>query len=325
VSTENAIGNTQINFILNGLVNAAPVTLQSPTISIPQLPFGPWGTIATPPTVSGQVTGVPNPDQYQVGLFAVQDTGTGDSYNYLGGPSWLASVAADGSFSLSVPQSAGSYTALLLDPAFASQYYANTFPGGDATIHSLPSPTDHPGQVWMEVLIPAALGRYLSVFGASSAIPPQGALVYPVQRNFNSQNLPPGTLDPTVSTNYPQLWQELQGSPSSFLINALNSQQKSTGGSLMLSLYIFQNQLFLLVGAKGPATSPQFVSTVLVNWQAFQPSMVQVGLAVSVLPASLQLVIDQLNVEPSAVAELLEALAEVTKEFIDALFELLLE
>lgn len=322
MSTE-AIGGTSVTFNLNGLVNAAPVALQSPTISIPQLPFGPWGTLSTPQTTTGQIMGVPNPQQYQVGLFAVQRIGNGEGYSYLGGPSWLASVAADGSFSLSVPQSAGSYKALLLDPAFASQYYASTFPSGDSTVLVLPSPVDHPGQVWMEVLIPAALNRYLSVTGASSAIPPQGALPTAIGRGFNSQNMPPGTLDPTNPSNYPQLWQDLQGSPLSFLIYALNSHQQATGGSLMLSLYIFENQLFLLVGAQGPATSPQFISSVLVDWQAFQPSTIQVGLALTVLPTSLQLAIDQLNVQPSAIPEILEGLVEFSMEFIEALFSLL--
>jgi len=316
MSTEDSMYNTQITFNLNGLVNASPVSLQSPTITIPQLPFGPWGALSTPQTVSGQIQGVLDPDQYQVGLFAVES-----STQFLGGPSWQTSVAADGSFSLAVPQSAGSYVALLMTTDFASQYYAGAFSGGSGTVSTLPSPTENPGQVLMEVQIPAALNRYLGI--QYSSIPPGGALPNPIGRNANSQSLPPGTLDPTVSSNYPQLWNELMNSPASFVVTAQNASGRGTGGALVLALYIYDNQLFLMVGVSGPDIAPQFVSTVLVNWAVFAPQMIQVGLAVTVLPTGLQLAIDQLNVQESAVPELLEALAKVAEEFIKVLFSLL--
>jgi hypothetical protein len=316
MSTEESVYSTQITFNLNGLVNASPVGLQSPTITIPQLPFGPWGALSTPRTVSGQIQGVLDPDQYQVGLFAVESPA-----QFLGGPSWQTSVAADGSFSLAVPQSAGSYVALLMTTDFASQYYAGAFPGGSGTVSTLPSPTESPGQVLMEVQIPAALNRYLGI--QDSSLPPGEALLYPIERNTNSQNLPPGTLDPTVSSNYPQLWNELMGSPASFVIAAQNASGQGTGGALVLGLYIYDNQLFLMFGASGPDISPQFVSTVLVNWTAFAPQMIQVGLAVTVLSTGLQVAIDQLNVQESAIPEILAALEEIAAEFMEVLFSLL--
>lgn len=314
------MGNISILFNLNGVANASPVTLQCPTITISKLPFGPWAQLTTPKSVSGTVAGVPNPDQYQVGLFAEENT-----QQFLGGTSSLATVAADGSFSLAASQSAGAYYALLMTPDFASDYYTSTFPDGEGSVTTLPTPSAYPGQVLMEVKIPAALNRYINA-GTTYNIPPEGAQSQMIQRNFSSQYLPDLNLNPTDPANFQQLWYQLQGQYS-YLITATDSKAQPTGGQLLLALYIYNDQLFLMVGAWTgvSSTSPQFVSTVVVDWGVSPPSAIQLGCALTVLPANIQLSVDVVNVDSSAIDGLASNLAQVMQAFIESFFAFLLE
>jgi hypothetical protein len=322
MSTEEttAIINTNFTFSLNGLVNAAPVGLQSPTISIPQLPFGPWGSLSTARNVSGRIIGMADPDQYQVGLFAAQSNS-----QFLGGKDWRTPVAADGSFSLSVPQSAGAYVALLMTPEFANQYYSATFPSGDGTVTSLPSPAEQPGQVVMEVEIPAALNRYLGlVYRGStlSSFPPGGALTTPQTLYLRSNEVARGDVNPTNPNTYEILWNILvsYNSRSTFEVYGMSSEQVRTGGLLLISLYIYGNSVYLIVGARRQSSAIQLASAALVNWSAFPPSSIQVGVAVTVLPASLLVAVDHLDVEASAIRDLIKALEVVGRTMVQLLF-----
>ncbi len=320
----------QTIFNLNGVANGSPLGFQQPAINFTDLPFGPWGTLSTPVNATGHLIGIANPSQYKVGLFAAES-----ETQFLSGQSMLVSVNSDGSFSVPVSQSAVSFVAALMTPDFASNYYSSNFPSGNGTgiTSSLPLPKDDPQNIPLLIQVPAGFNRTLwvgrSPFYPMFSVAPGtswntstgiSALLKP-----NTNNQPP---DPTNPSLFPQLWQFLQGEGPqqlSYFIGAQDSSGQQTKGALVISLYIYQNTMYLIAGY-GPLNGassiiqPNFVSTPIVSWQAFPPSVVQIGCAVTVLSDDILLAIDEYNVEQSVMSNFLQIYERIVKDTLKVIF-----
>ncbi|WP_223643445.1 hypothetical protein [Corallococcus sp. EGB] len=85
--------------------------------------------------------------------------------------------------------------------------------------------------------------------------------------------------------------------------------------------------MYLLAGA-GPAsgqpgaTAPIIVSEPILDWQVFPPSMVQLGMALTILPEKVLLAADVVNVEPSVLGTFLKALDKVEFKRLGLLFDM---
>ncbi|MCP3100467.1 hypothetical protein LZ198_16480 [Myxococcus sp. K15C18031901] len=315
---------------INGIANGSPYSTQEPTIVFDNLPFSLWGAMSTASTVTGKVVGIANPQQYQVALFALES-----KTQILGNTSWLASVGSDGTFSLSVQQSATIYCALLMTPTFAQSYFASTFPGGSGMVSTLPVPAEHPGDVLLMIGVPAGLNRSLvQPFSWSDpVIKPGDAFLQPAGLN---RQLSPGSTnglpDPSNPSQTHQLWTMLLegNTPSmmSFRITTQNRDGTAGRGAFATGVYVYGQTMYLLAGA-GPAsgqpsgTTPIVVSQAIVNWQVLPPSMVQLGMALTILPEKILLAVDVVNVEPSVLGTFLKALYKVEFELLGLLFEML--
>ncbi|MBN8469005.1 hypothetical protein JYJ95_21085 [Corallococcus exiguus] len=315
---------------INGIANGSPYSTQEPTIVFSNLPFSVWGQMSSPSTVRGKVVGFANPQQYQVALFALES-----KTQILGNTAWLTSVGSDGSFSLSVQQSATVYCALLMTPTFAQSYFASTFPSGSGTVTSLPIPAEHPGDVLLMIGLPAGLNRSLVLpFGVENPIvKPGDACLQPMGLN---RSLSPGSTqgmpDPTNPSQVSQLWSWLVGGNSpgmmSFRITTQNPDGSAGRGAFATGVYVYGQSMYLLAGA-GPAsgqsggTAPIIVSEAIVNWQVLPPSMVQLGMALTILPEKILLAVDVVNVEPSVLGTFLKALYKVEFKLLGLLFDML--
>lgn len=315
---------------VNGIANGSPYSTQEPTLIFNNLPFSIWGSMSSARTVTGKVIGMANPQQYQVALFALES-----KTQILGNTAWLTSVASDGSFSLSVQQSATVYRALLMTPTFAQSYFASTFPNGSGTVSSLPIPAENPGDVLLMIGLPAGLNRSLvqPFHGPSPILKPGDAFLEPTGM---SRQLSPGSTqgmpDPSNPSQVGQLWNMLLsgGAPGlmSFRITTQNPDGSAGKGAFATGVYVYGQSMYLLAGA-GPAsgqaggTTPIIVSQSIVNWQFLPPSMVQLGMALTILPEKILLAVDVVNVEPSALGTFLKALYMAEFKLLGLMFDML--
>ncbi|NPC68977.1 hypothetical protein HPP05_04345 [Corallococcus exiguus] len=313
---------------INGIANGSPYSTQEPTILFNNLPFSVWGSMSSARTVTGKVIGIANPQQYQVALFALES-----KTQIVGNTSWLTSVGSDGSFSLSVQQSATVYCVLLMTPTFAQSYFASTFPSGSGTVSSLPIPAEHPGDVLLMIGLPAGLNRSLVLpfAGENSIVKPGDACLQPMGLN---RQLSPGSTqgmpDPTNPNQVSQLWSWLVGGSSpgmmAFRVTTQNPDGSAGQGAFATGVYVYGQSMYLLAGA-GPASgqsstmTPIVVSEAIVNWQVLPPSMVQLGMALTLLPEKILLAVDVVNVEPSLLGSFLKALYKVEFKLLGLMLE----
>ena len=319
------------HLIINGIANGSPYSTQEPTIVFNNLPFSVWGAMSSPRTVTGKVVGLANPQQYRVALFALES-----KTQIMGNTAWLTSVASDGTFSLAVQQSATVYCATLMTPGFAQSYFASTFPGGSGTITSLPSPAEHPGDVLLMLAVPAGLNRRLvQPFDHSNpVIKPGDAFQKPGQmhRTLVPATSTQGMPDPNNPAQVGQLWNMLTmtGGPSVLAFTLTTQHHDGTAGlgAFAMGVYVYGNKMYVLAGA-GPApsqrleTAPMIVSQSIVDWKAFAPSMIQLGVAATILPEKIMLAVDVVNVEQSYMETFLEALEKVTFKLLGLTFSML--
>jgi hypothetical protein len=321
--------------ILNtaGIANGSAYSTQQPTVVFDDLPFSVWTALSSPRSVSGRVIGFADPTQYQVALFAAQsDT------QFLGNAAWLASVATDGSFQIPVQQAAAHYIALLMLPTFAQSYFASTFPSGNATVSSLPSPADHPGDVVLMVAVPAGMNCSLKVEALPIPVLSPGQCWSNTNTTFPGAQLSPapstsGAPNPNDLTDPNQsqsLWYNymLRGqSPATFTTILTTQRPDGTAGNgaFAAGVYVYGNTMYMVAGA-GPrqggngTTLPVIVAAPVVDWNVFAPSQIQLNMTITVLPGRVMLSLDVMEVDPSLIATLLKALLQVEKD----LFELLL-
>lgn len=59
----------------------------------------------------------------------------------------------------------------------------------------------------------------------------------------------------------------------------------------------------------------------LLDWQVFVSSMVQLKIAVTVLPARLMLALDVINAEPTVIAQFLKAMVELERDLLGLVLE----
>lgn len=312
---------------LNGIANGSGFTSQQPTALFENLPYGVWAPLSTPYAVEGKVVGFSDPSQYSIVLLAVESRGV-----YAGNAAWVATVAADGSFQMQVNQAASLYVALLMTPSFAADYIQQAFPTGSGTTSEVPMPADHPGDVLLMLEMPAGLNRSL-VF-PNMPIPelPPGqdwvnTVGYAMSRSLqplnSNQGPDPNHLTPQSTT---QLWQMMYfGSQATMCVTAVARKPdgSNTLGALSTGVYVFGQTMYLVAGAGptgGSATTPVIVASPLVEWQAFAPSMVQLNMAITVLPEKVMLSVDVMEVDPSLIYTFLKALIKVEKKLMELLF-----
>lgn len=318
----------QTSFLLNGLANGSPYSVQQPTLQFDNLPFGSWGSLSSARTVTGRVVGMNSSSGSQIGVFAVQSKG-----ELMGNSGWTATVGSDGSFSVPVGQSAISFVGLLMTPDFASSYYSSTFPSGSGTVATLPTPTDDPGDVLLSVVVPAGLDRSLVTSGLDIPTLPPGTawnMGTGIVRTLQpvNQNQPSPT-----SANYGQIWNFLCEPPSPFCLpfcfTAQTSSGSSTQGALAVGLYVYENDLYLIAGygpsprVQGSTITPDLVCASIVDWQVLPPSTVQVGITLTILSDQVMLSVDSVNVTPSVIQGFLKAYFKMDKALLGALFGML--
>lgn len=314
---------------LNGVANGSGFTSQQPTVVFENLPYGPWTTLSSPRAVNGKVIGYADPSQYKVAIFAVEARG-----EYTGNNAWLVDIAADGTFAMQVNQAAALYVALLMTPSFATSYFAQTFPTGSGTTHQLPTPADNPGDVLLMLELPAGLNRSIVIANMLN-IPelapgqdwvntqgyggPTRALV--PQNNNNAPN--PDQMTPQSTQN---LWQMMLGGSSATL--CVVAQPKNPDGNLgagafAAGVYVYMNTMYLVAGAGprgGGSTTPIIVTSPLVEWAMFAPSLVQLNMNLTILPERAMVSIDVMEVEPSLIYTFLKLLYEVEKKMMELMF-----
>lgn len=314
-----------------GIANGSAYTTQQPTVAFDNLPFSVWATLASPRTVTGRVIGIASPEQYQVALFAVQAKS-----QFVGNSTWLASVGTDGSFQMPVQQAASHYVALLMLPAYAQSYFAATFPDGSGTVAALPSPADHPGDVVLMAGVPAGIDCSLVAHGVPLLAPGEcwnntntsfpGRSLSPAPTSSDAPN-PNDLGDPDQCQD---LWYNFMlrgGGPAAFtiIINTQRPDGTQGNGAFSAGVYVYGNTMYMVAGA-GPrqpgsnTTLPVVVAAPVVDWNAFAPSQIQLNMTIAVLPGRVMLSLDVMQVDPSLIATLLQALLKVEKN----LFELLL-
>lgn len=314
---------------LNGIANGSGFTTQQPTVVFENLPYGTWMTLSSAHSVTGRVIGIAGPSQYQVALFAAESK---DQYS--GNIAWLAQVDSEGNFQMPVQQAAALYFAVLMTPAFAQSYFAQTFPDGSGVVDAIPSPAAHPGDVILMTDMPAGLNRSLT-FPRQTSLPtlPPGqtwinvngyASVASLTPQNNNQAPDPDHLTPQAQM---QLWQMMMSGQTqasmSVVVNAIRPDGSQGNGAFAAGVYVYMNTMYLVAGAglkSGNTIAPVLVSSPLVQWQMFAPSKVTLNMNLTILPERVMLSIDVMEVDPSLIWTFLKLMYKVEKTLLGLLF-----
>lgn len=113
-----------------------------------------------------------------------------------------------------------------------------------------------------------------------------------------------------------------------FRVTTQNPDGTAGQGAFATGVYVYGQSMYLLAGA-GPASgqsstmTPIVVSEAIVNWQILPPSMVQLGMALTILPEKILLAVDVVNVEPSVLGTFLKALYKVEFKLLGLMFDML--
>ena len=319
-----------LNFSVTAVNNGCAPIYQSPAVTNHGLPFGNVGTIEGGFQATGQVQGIAATDSLRLLLFAA----TQDETAWTIGTAWVTTPASDGSWSLSIPQSAPEFACAVMTETAYSTYMSDNFPSGDSmTVATLPSADQSPGNVLYSSPLPASWGR--SLVGGGRTVPAGtsldnsgfGGVGYSTASN--QYEVWQVHSDPTASQDATNQWWNQSG----FRMPCIRFQGALPdgtvlGGLLILGLYNYDGGIYFYA-ASGPSriqASQQFPASLRSKkLGALNPCTdnVEAQLELSVFEDSISIKILQIQVTESLAQQLLEVLIKLEKIFIKSLFGLI--
>ena len=331
---------TQMQIILQQIVNASASPVQLPRISYSGFPYGNDGTLTTPIAVTGQVIGIPSPDTYKLGFFSKGNQSTDEWY---GGYEWVATVDSEGNYSVNINTMASLYSAVLMTSTFWQSFYSANFPAnGNGPLKSLPTPVTNPGDVLLSADYPPGYDRTLNInFGIPPLKPGTTSGQYMPQFHITGNQgffIGPEKYNPLASplTTF-QGAQMAAGMNLGVSIQAANEKGQPTGGVLYISPFGVpyhdiqtKYDIYLLIGGSGvpkPTSDSQVQSAGILLGNTDQHignlDILSLTLALTILPSDFEIRLLSYNFDNSVMQALQQTLESLAKAWIKMFFAVL--
>jgi hypothetical protein len=328
----------QMQITLQQIVNASASPVQLPRISYSGFPYGEDGTLTTPVAVSGQVIGIPSPDTYKLGFFSKGDQPTDQWY---GGYEWMATLDAEGNYSVNINTMASLYSAVLMTSTFWQSFYSANFPAnGNGSLQSLPTPVTNPGDVLLATDYPAGYDRTLIVSHLSPPLKPGTTSPDGYKSVFfitGEQGFMVGSQDPTTSPLTTFRCAQQAAGYQGVSIQAANEKEEPTGGVLYIAPFGLPYQdiqkkydIYLLIAGSSvpnPTSDSQVQAAGVLLGNTDQhignTAILSLTMGLTILPSNFEIRLLSYNFDNAVMQALQESLEILAKGLVRVFFAVL--